>query len=132
MISSENVARMGGGTGKLAEMLSRLMEGDEKSGKPIMPQTLLEIWPQCLDMFFPHMPKKQRSDYILEMLAVLMEHGSIDFSEKEKAAFTARVVEKVKIKDTKDRLLTHDEFSIPLSITDHLSFPFGTPSQDME
>ncbi len=41
------------------------------------------------------MPKEERLDFVLEIVAALMEHGCADMSNDEKEDFVAEIIEKV-------------------------------------
>ena len=89
---------MGGGKseGAMMEMMSKMMGGCKEGEMPMMPQMMVEMMPKCLKMMLPSISKEKRIDFILEMVATLMEQGSVGMSDEEKKDFTAKVIEKVK------------------------------------
>ena len=88
---------MGGhesGGGMMGAMPS-MMAGGQGMGMPMMPHMMTEMMPQCLNMMLPGVPKEARVDFVLNMIATLMEQGSAGMSEEERAEFVARVLEVV-------------------------------------
>ncbi len=77
------------------EMMSKMMGGDQGTGMPMMPQMMMSMMPQCLKIMLPNMPKEKRIDFVLEIVATLMEHGCADMSNKEKADLVAKMIDKV-------------------------------------
>ncbi len=61
----------------------------------MMPQMMTEMMPRCLRMMLPDMPQKERIDFALKLVPILMEQGSAGMSEEEKAEFAAKVVAKM-------------------------------------
>jgi len=66
-------------------MMPRMMEGIN----------MMEMMPQCLNVMLPKMPQEKRIDFVLKMIATLMEQGSAGLSEEERKDFMAKVLEKV-------------------------------------
>ena len=57
---------------------------------------MMEMMPQCLKMMLPSISKEKRMDFVLKMVATLMEQGCSGMSEEGRKDFVAKVVEKVK------------------------------------
>lgn len=98
MMPKMMMAMMGGGEGQGGPMgmMSKMMEGGEKKEAPMMPHMMMEMMPRCLEMMLPNMPKEKRIDFVLKMVTILMEQGSMGMSEEEKKDFMAKIIEKVK------------------------------------
>jgi hypothetical protein len=92
------MSMMEGGKGKggMPGTMSKMMEGGDETEMPMMASMMLTMMPQCVEMVLPETPKKERRDYVLQMVSTLVEHGSVGMSEEKKREFVAEVVEKVK------------------------------------
>jgi hypothetical protein len=77
------------------EMMSKMMGGDQGTGMPMMLQMMMSMMPQCLKIMLPDMPKEKRIDFVLEIVASLMEHGCTGMSDNEKKDFAAKMIDKV-------------------------------------
>ncbi len=88
---------MGGGEGKggMMGMMDKMMGGGQGEEMPMMPQMMMGMMPQCLKIMLPNMQKEKRIDFVLEIVATLMEHGCADMSNKEKEDLVAKIIEKV-------------------------------------
>jgi hypothetical protein len=73
--------------GGMMGMMSGMMAGAQG--------TEITMMPQCLSMMLPNIPKEQRIDFVLKMVTILLEQGSVGMSDEEKRDFVAKVVEKV-------------------------------------
>lgn len=60
-----------------------------------MPNMMKEMMPHCLNMMLPNMPKEERINFVLNMMAILKEQGSTGMSDEERQDFVARIVEEV-------------------------------------
>jgi hypothetical protein len=80
----------------MPRMMMGMMSGGEKMEMSKMPQMMPEMMPYCLGMVLPSMPKEERVDFALKMVASLVEQGCAGMSNEEKAAFVAKIIEKVK------------------------------------
>jgi hypothetical protein len=85
-------AESGGG---MMGMMSEMMGAGQGTEMPMMPQMMTEMMPRCLNMMLPNVPKEQRTDFVLEMVATLVEQGSTGMSDEEKRDFLAKVVHQV-------------------------------------
>ncbi len=56
---------------------------------------MMGMMPQCLKVMLPNMPQEKRIDFMLEIVATLMEHGCADMSNEEKEDLVAKMIEKV-------------------------------------
>ena len=56
----------------------------------------MEMMPRCLTMMLPSIPKEKRVDFVLKMVATLVEQGSAGMSEEEKKCFVEEVVGKAR------------------------------------
>jgi len=77
-------------------MMSKMMEGGEEKETSMMPLMMTEMMPQCLVMMLPKIPKEKKIDFVLKMVASLMEQGITGMSEEEKKDFVSKVKDKVK------------------------------------
>lgn len=97
MMPKMMMGMMGGKDGSgMMGMVSEMMESGKDVEMPMMRQMMVEMMPQRLRMVLPSIPKEKRLDFVLKMVATLMEQGCIGMSEEEKREFVAKVVEKVK------------------------------------
>ena len=81
--------------GGMVGMMSEMMSGGHGRGMPMMPQMMTQMMPHCLPIMLPHISPEERTDFVLNMITVLMEHGSAGMSEEEKNEFVAKVLERV-------------------------------------
>lgn len=72
----------------MAEMMSKMMEGDQF-------EMMTEMMPKCLGMMLQKMPKEKRVEFVLKMVAALVEEGQAGMSDEEKKGFTSKVAEAV-------------------------------------
>jgi hypothetical protein len=89
---------MGGGEsgGGMMGMMSGMMADAQGTEMAMMPQMMSAMMPQCLTTMLPNIPKEQRIEFVLKMVTILLEQGSVGMSEEEKRDFVAKVVEKAK------------------------------------
>ncbi len=89
----------------MEEMMPKMMEGVNMmemmpkmmmSMMEMMPQMVTEMMHMCLVMMLPKMPKDSKIDFVLKMVASLMEQGIAGMSEEEKKDFVSKVTDKVK------------------------------------
>jgi hypothetical protein len=82
----------------MPRMMASMMGGGEGSGgmMGMMPQMMSAMVPQCLTMMLPSIPKEQRIEFVLKMVTILLEQGSVGMSDEEKRDFVAKVVQKAK------------------------------------
>ena len=78
----------------MPKMMMSMMGGGEGQGG-MMPQMMTEMMPLCLVMMLPKMPKDNKIDFVLKMVASLMEQGIAGMSEEEKKDFVSKVTDKV-------------------------------------
>ncbi len=79
---------MGGSEGK---------EGCAAMDMTAMPKMMMEMMPRCLSMALPGMPKKERIDFVVKMVSILIEKGCEGLSEEEKKFFLDKVTEKARV-----------------------------------
>jgi hypothetical protein len=91
------------GDGGFMEMMAKMMEmmgGDKITEMSCSPEMIMEMMPQmmphCLGMLLPVMSKEERTDFVLRMVATLMEHGCAGLSDAERRDFMAKLAEKIK------------------------------------
>ena len=77
------------GSAEMTGMMSKMMEGCE-------PEMMMDMMPHSFGMMLPKMPKEKRIEFVLKMVATLVERGCAGMSEKEKKEFVTKVVQKVK------------------------------------
>jgi len=82
--------------GRMMRMMSGMMTGAQGTEMAMMPQMMSAMMPQCLNMMLPNIPKEQRIDFVLKMVTILLEQGSVGMSDEEKRDFVAKVAKKVK------------------------------------
>ena len=85
----------GGGEGGMMGMMSRMKEGGKEMEMPMMPQMMVKMMPQCLEIMLPNIPVEKRMDFVSNMVAALVEHGSAGMSEEERKDFVEKLVKKV-------------------------------------
>ncbi len=72
----------------MAEMMSKMMEGDQF-------EMMMEMMPKCSGMMLQKMSKEKRVEFVLKMVAALVEEGQAGMSDEEKKGFTSKVAEAV-------------------------------------
>jgi len=82
--------------GGMMGMMSQMMGGGQETATPTMPHMMTHMMPHCLNMMLPNIPKEERTDFVLDMVATLVEQGSVGLSDREKEDFLAKIVEKIK------------------------------------
>ena len=82
--------------GGMMGMMSGMMAGAQGTEMTMMPRMMSVMMPQCLSVMLPNIPKEQRIDFVLKMVTILLEQGSVGMSDEEKKDFVAKVVEKVR------------------------------------
>lgn len=91
-----NKESMGPGPMMGFEMMSQMME---KCGcgqnMEMMQGKMMEMMPQRLEMMLPKFPKEKRSEFIENMMTILVKVGSSDMSAEEKAEFIDSLKEKM-------------------------------------
>jgi len=95
MMPKMMMSMMGGGEGQ-GGMMSKMMEGGKEKEMSMMPLMMTEMMPNCLVMMLPKMPKEKKIEFVLKMVASLMEQGIAGMSEEEKKDFVSKVSNKVK------------------------------------
>ncbi len=97
MMPKMMMGMMGGGEGEggMMGMMSKMMGGGQGTEMSMMPQMMMGMMPQCLKIMLPNMPKEKRIDFMLEIVATLVEHSCADMSNKEKEDIVAKMIEKV-------------------------------------
>lgn len=98
MMPKMMMSMMGGGEGQggMTGMMSKMMEGGKEKDMSMMPLMMTEMMPNCLVMMLPKMPKEKKIEFVLKMVASLMEQGIAGMSEEEKKDFVSKVSNKVK------------------------------------
>ena len=88
---------MGGdeSAGGMMGMMSQMMGSGQEKGMPIMPNMMTQMMPHCLNMMLPNVPKEERVEFVLDMVAKLIEQGSVGMTDEEKDEFMARILEKI-------------------------------------
>ncbi len=86
----------------MMEMMKGMMGGEGGECMPaegmekMMPK-MTEMMPKCLTMMLPKLPKEQRVEFALKMIATLVEQGTADMSEDEKKKFMEKAFGGVKV-----------------------------------
>jgi len=98
MMPKMMMSMMGGSEGKggMMGIMSKMKEGGKEMEMPMMPHMMMEMMPQCLTMMLPNTPKEKRIEFVITMIATLVEHGCAGMSEEEKKGFVEKVVEKAR------------------------------------
>lgn len=76
-------------------MMSKMMGSCEEMDSTMMSQMMTETMPKCLDMMLPAIPKEERKGFVVKMVTILAEKGSVGMSDEEKKEFVAKIVESV-------------------------------------
>ena len=77
-------------------MLPRIMASTTKTSRGRMPQILAGMMPKCLETLLPKLSKEDRVEFVLQMISILVEKGSVRMSEEEREEFVSQLVEQVK------------------------------------
>lgn len=77
-------------------MMPRLMASNIKTSRGRMPQIMASLMPQCLETLLPKLSKEDRIDFVLHMISILVEKGSVRMSEEEREEFVLQIVEQVR------------------------------------
>jgi hypothetical protein len=86
-----------GGEGGMMGMMSKMMGGGEGTAMPMMPGMMMEMMmPQCIKIFLPRMTKEKRTDFALNIISTLVEHGSSGLSDEERKDFVSKIMDRVK------------------------------------
>lgn len=82
----------------MPKMMMDMMGGGEGEGgmMGMMPKMMMDMMPQCLSAMLPNLAKETRIDFVLKLVAILVEQGSVGMSSEEKEDFVAKVIQKVK------------------------------------
>lgn len=84
-----------GGSGMMG-MMSKMMGDGTETENSMMGSMMMGMIPQCLRMMLPGMDKEKRTDFVLDMVAILKEQACADMSEAEKEALVTGIIEKVR------------------------------------
>ena len=76
-------------------MMSKMMEDNKGEGMAMMPNMMMEMMPNCLNIMLPKVPVEERTNFVLKMVGILVEQGSEGMSEDEKAAFVSKIIDKL-------------------------------------
>lgn len=85
-----------GGEGGMMSMMSGMMGGSEAESMPMMPHMMTQMMPKCLEMMLPSLPKEERGDFAIRMVATLVDRGSQGMTDEERKSFVAAMEEKIK------------------------------------
>ena len=96
MMPKMMMGMMGGGEGCPLGEMSEMTGGGKEAGTPMMANMMTQMMPHCLTMMLPTLPKEQRTDFVLKVVAILTEQGSAGMSDQEKKDFVEKVVETAK------------------------------------
>ena len=84
--------------GGMKGMMSKSMEGGHEMPHMMhhmIPHMMHHMMPHCLHMMFPGLPNEERAEFTLNMIDILMEHGTAGMTEEDKSEFIAKVLERV-------------------------------------
>lgn len=70
---------------RMERMMPKMMEG----------MNMAEMMPMCLSMMLAQLPREKREAFALSLVSTLFKKACADMSEVEKAAFRAKVAEKM-------------------------------------
>ena len=77
-------------------MMPRIMACTTKTSRGNMPHIMAEMMPKCLKTILPKLSKEDRVEFVLEMISVLVDKGSVRMSEEEREEFVSQLVEQVR------------------------------------
>ena len=77
-------------------MMPRLMASNIKNSRGRMPQIMAELMPKCLETLLPKLSKEDRVNFVLQMISILIEKGSVRMTEKERQEFVFKIAEQVR------------------------------------
>ncbi len=74
---------------------SGMMSGFHSGEMSMMPQMMRDMMPHCLGVMLSNLPKGERTDVALKLVAMLIEKGTADMSDEEKSEYIEKIVEQV-------------------------------------
>jgi len=77
-------------------MMPRLMAFNIKASRGRMPQIMAELMPKCLETLLPKLSKEDRVGFVLQMISILVDKGSVRMSEEEREEFVLQLVEQIR------------------------------------
>ena len=77
-------------------LLPTIMACTTKTSRGRMPQILAELMPKSLETLLPKLSKEDRVDFVLHMISILVEKGSIRLSECEKREFIFKIEKQIR------------------------------------
>lgn len=77
-------------------MMPGIMASNIKNSQGRMPQILADLMPKCLETLLPKLSKEDRVNFVLQMISILVEKGSVRMSENERKEFIFKVLEQVR------------------------------------
>jgi len=77
-------------------MMPRLIASNIKASRGRMPQIMSELMPKCLETLLPKLSKEDRVGFVLQMISILVDKGSVLMSEEEREEFVLQLVEQVR------------------------------------
>ena len=99
MMPNMMMGMMGGeNEGGMMGMMPKMGGYGKEMQMKMMPQMMMEMMPRCLSMMLPNIPKDKRIDFVLKMVATLIEKGSVGLSEAESREFLEKVTAAIKPK----------------------------------
>ena len=90
-----NKSDMGDMSGMM-DMMSKMMDGNENMGMPMMQDMMSKMMPQGITMMLARLPKEQRTELAIEMVEALVETGSEGLADEEKKEFIDKLIKKIK------------------------------------
>ena len=81
--------------GGMMGMMSQMMGSAQQAESPMMPNMMTQMMPHCLNMMLPNVPKEERVEFVLDMVAKLIEQGSVGMTDEEKDEFMAKILAKI-------------------------------------
>ncbi len=97
MMPKMMMGMMGGNQSDMSMMgtIPGMMNKETVGGMPMMPKMMTTMMPECLNVMLPYVPKENKIDFVLRMIATLMAKGSEGMSEEEKKEFKEKVAEQL-------------------------------------
>lgn len=77
-------------------MLPRIMASATKTSRGRMPLIMADLMPKCLETLLPGLSKENRVIFVLRMISILIDKGSVRMSDAEREEFIMQVIDQVR------------------------------------
>ena len=80
----------------LEAMMPMLMATTVKANRGRMPQIMAELMPKCLETLLPNLSKKERMEFALQLVSIIVDKGTVRMSEEEREDFVSRLEKEIR------------------------------------